>query len=172
MSFGVVVARVCPIHLGHEVIIWDMISQCAVDHSLLVIGSVNHEPSMRHFFSYLERKNFVKKLFPDLKVVGLPDFKSDDEWFEALQDILNLAGFIPSETRYFGGCEEDIQFFMDRNLPVRIINRFDGSSPKVSATEARDALVHNRSLDNILNPLIANDVKELFDEKWEKFKRI
>lgn len=171
MNYGIFVGRFCPLHLGHEVVIQKMLADCD-SQSLLVIGSSNAGCSLRHFFSYEERRAFIHLLFPELKIVGLPDYTTDAEWLLALDDILLAMGINPTEAVFYGGCTEDIDFFLSAGRQSAILNRFDGSTPKTSATEVRDALIHDRSLDELLNPIIQQSVRELFSTKWEKFKRI
>jgi len=143
-----------------------------VANCLVAIGSTNAGFSLRHFFSYQERRNFIKKLFPKIKVVGLPDYITDEEWLVALDDILTSMGINPKNVIFFGGCEEDVVFFLDKKRKCKIMNRFDGTTPKISATEVRDCLIFDRPLDGMLNPKIMTDVKKIFAEKWEKFKKI
>ncbi len=138
----------------------------------MFLGSANHPFTLRHFFSYEERRYFTRKIFPDLRIVPLPDFPTNEEWFLALDDVLVAAGFDPGQVTFFGGCEEDVGFFIDSGRKVRIVNRFDGSTPKISATEVRDALNKERSLDGLVNPLIADEVRALFKTKWKKFEKI
>ena len=114
--------------------------------------------------------------------MGLPDYPSDSDWLMALDDIIKSAGMDPNETTYFGGSEEDIRFFLDKGRDYFLVDRFGpsiGSSsnrqksiPKLSATEVRDALIHDRSLEGMVDPRIIDDVKNVFKEKWEKFKKI
>lgn len=106
------VGRMCPIHLGHEEIIKKMIKECG-ENSLVIVGSSNAPISLRHFFSYEERRGFVKKLFPEVAVAGLPDYPTDGEWLTALDDIIAIAKVNPREAVFYGGCEEDIRFFLE-----------------------------------------------------------
>jgi nicotinic acid mononucleotide adenylyltransferase len=169
---GVFVGRLCPIHLGHERVIQAMLDQCGVEKSLVLIGSSNTPMSLRHFFSYKDRSAFLAQLFPNVRVMGLPDFPGDDDqWTLALDHMLAGAGMEPTKVTFFGGCDEDLRFFADNRLTVEV-NRFDGSSPKISATEVRDALIHERPLEGLLNPAIIKPVEELFRERWERFKRM
>jgi cytidyltransferase-like protein len=171
IKHGVFVGRFCPMHLGHEAIIRKMLDES--ESPLIVIGSSNNSPSMRHFFSYEERRNLIRKVFPDVPIVGLPDYSDDKIWLTALDDILSISGADPSNSiTFFGGCEEDVRFFFEAGRTCVLTNRFDGSTPKISATEVRDALIHGRSLENLLNPAVVEDVKILFTEKWEKFKKM
>jgi len=52
------------------------------------------------------------------------------------------------------------------------LNRFDGTTPKVSATEVRDALIKGRPLEGLIEPALISDLENRFIEKWEQFKKI
>ncbi len=171
MKYAVYVGRFNPIHAGHTAVADEMFRLHGFDGSLIVIGSSNAQSSLRHFFSYEERKNFLKKIFPEARIVGLPDYGNDQEWLSALDDILSATGMKPEEVTFFGGCEEDLRFFGDTGRPCHILNRFDGTTAKISATEIRDALILGRSLEGMIHPAIADDLQTLFKDKWEKFKR-
>ena len=169
---AVYVGRFNPVHVGHMRVIEAMLKKYGTEHSLLIIGSSNAPFSLRHFFSYNERRNFIKKIFPDIRVVGLPDYHNDAEWLAALDDILHATGIDPKTVTFFGGCQEDIRFFLDDGRTCEILNRFDGTGIKISATEVRDALIFDRSLDGLVHTKTLPDIQSLFKEKWEKFKKI
>jgi len=169
---AVFLGRLNPIHAGHEKVINEMISLFGVENCLVVIGSSNSNFSLHNYFSYEERRNFIKLSFPEIKIVGLPDYSSNKEWLLALDDLLTIADIDPIEVTYFGGCEEDIIFFFNANRKCQVINRFDGSTPKISATEIRDCLIHDRPLQDMINPCFESELRELFKQKWEVFKKI
>ncbi len=169
---AIYVGRFNPIHVGHIRIIDEMLATHGPDNSLLVLGSSNADFSLRHFFSYHERKGFIQKLFPEIRIVGLPDYGNDQEWLAALDDLIRVAGMDPQDVTFFGGCQEDIRFFFDDGRNCFIMNRFDPDGAKTSATEVRDSLILGRSLDAMLPPQLIDDVKQLFAQKWEKFKKI
>ena len=169
---AVLIGRFCPVHLGHEAVIQAMTEKFGLANCLVGIGSANHVVSIRHFFSYEERRKFLLPVSLGLNVFGLPDYPSDQEWMIALDDILRIFGTDPAKVTFFGGCQEEVEFFYRFGRRVEILNRFDGSTPKISATEVRDALIHERPLDQLLNPLIADAVRNCFREKWELFKKI
>ena len=171
-KLAVFVGRFNPIHNGHTVVIREMIDKHGIENCLLIIGSSNAPLSLRHFFSYNERKKLIQKMFPSIKLVGLPDYHNEKEWLAALDDILRASGTNLSDVIFFGGCQEDVRFFVDDGRECTILNRFDGSSIKTSATEVRDALIAGRPLDNLVDESILSDMQDLFKEKWEKFKRI
>ena len=169
---AVIVGRFCPLHIGHEQVIRSMVDNFGIDNCLVVIGSSNHPISLLHFFSYDERRRFLSKIFPGLKLVGLPDYHNDAVWLTALDDILAVSGIEPKDVLFYGGCKQDVDFFYRFNRNVEIMNRFYGTTPEVSATEVRDALISGRSIEDLVNPLIHDDIKQCFSEKWENFKKI
>lgn len=174
-TFGVYVGRFNPIHRGHGVVIQKMLETCGLKQSLLVIGSANASFSLRHFYSYCERRGIILSLFPELRVVGLPDFPDDDgAWLTALDDLIRLAGADPREVTYFGGCEEDVRFFLEDGRHCVIVSRFGDDLVGLSATRVRDALIHKRDAElyELLIPGSLPQIKTLFTKKWEEFKKI
>ncbi len=171
-KFGIFVGRFCPVHTGHEAVINNMLGECGADNCLLVLGSANAPMSLRNLFSYEERRSFLKIIYPQIKVIGIPDYSTDAEWMLALDDIISIGGISKDKTVFFGGCEEDIHFFFEFERKCQLINRFDGSTPKISATEVRDALIQERSLDQLINPVLASEVKRTFAIKWDRFRKM
>lgn len=176
IEFSVYTWRLCPAHLWHEMII-NLMRERFRDKFLLILWSSTANFSLRNFFNYEERRGFVKKIFPDQGVVGLSDYSTDREWLLALDDMISNIFKISHEdikkkVVFAWWCHEDIDFFLQDWRQIEIVNRFDWSTPKISATEVRDALIYDRNLDWLLNPIIASDIKDLFKTKWEKFKKI
>jgi nicotinamide mononucleotide adenylyltransferase len=149
-----------------------MLASTGSEQSMVIIGSSNAPFSLRNFFSYSERKSFLRAIFTEVRVMGLPDFQSDELWLEALDDQLEAAGFDPRKAVYYGGCEEDVRFFIEDGRKVKILNRF--GKVQVSATMVRDRLIHKQyqEVKQVLNPLISDLVIETFARKWEDFKKI
>lgn len=173
-TLAIYCGRFNPVHKGHQKVIDQMLSEHGTENMLIVIGSSNTPQSLRHFFSYVERKNFIEKIYAGIDIVGLPDYHHDNDWITALDDLINLKIKSGSYTDhvFYGGCEEDISFFLERDRSCIILNRFDGTTPKISATEVRDDLISDRDLDGKIHENILHDVKNLFAEKWEKFKKM
>lgn len=170
---GFFIGRMNPIHLGHEAVINHMVKTCGAKNSTAIIGSSNASTSLRHFFSYSERRQLIKQLYPQLNVVGLPDYPTDDEWLLALNDLMHaIAGTSkPGEVIFFGGTHEDVRWFLDAKHTVKIIDRFSGATPVVSATQVRDHLIQGQSLDGLLDPQIITPVQDLFKQRWDIFKQ-
>lgn len=169
-KFGVMVGRFNPIHLGHEKTIQTMIDECGIQNCLIIIGSCNSPQSLRHFFSYTERKCMVKKLFPLLKVAPMADYTSNEDWFYAIDDIVRLTGNHATEVTFYCGCKEDVVILNSFTPNTRINNRYDGSSVIVSATQVRDALLHERSLDGLVNGKLHEELQRAFNRKWKEFE--
>jgi cytidyltransferase-like protein len=169
---AIFVGRFNPMHLGHTRTVDAMLKEFGEEKSLLILGSCNAAFSLRHFFSYDERKKFIKMLYPNVKVIGLPDYGDDGVWLSALDDIIRATGYEPSDVIFFGGCEEDVRFFIEDGRECRIINRFDESLKKISATEVRDALITGKALDGLVDPRLAPELSATFSKKWEQFKKI
>ncbi len=165
---AVYVGRFNPMHLGHEAVIAAMLKQFGAENCLLILGSSTAPFSLRHFFSFAERTDFVKTVFPKLKIIGLPDFPTDQQWLAELDKILLAKNFDPAEVVFFGGSPDDLVWFLEAGRACQILNRFDGTTPIISATQVRELLANDKPIKNFLNPLITNKVKKLFAEKLKE----
>ena len=172
-SCGVYVGRFAPFHSGHCKVVGNMIKKYELENCLFVIGSCNASLSMRHLFSYEERREIIRSLYPEAKVVGLPDFPTDREWLLALDDILRIANIDPMTCEFQGGCLEDIEFFADAGRRYCLTNRFDvNTSVKISATEVRDCLIRGESLNGMVEPQVIPVIQGIFQRKWAMLKRL
>ena len=156
-------------HLGHQCVYEEMVAHC--DQSITFIGSANAKWSVPLFFNYRERREFFITLFPEARILPLPDFAwSNELWLYTIRSMLTTIGFPPEETVFFGGCNEDVMVLAEEGrFKTHILNRFDGSTPKTSATAVRDALLNGRSLDGMVDPLIQKLIQDIWDKKWKKF---
>jgi nicotinamide-nucleotide adenylyltransferase len=73
-----VVGRFQPFHNGHRALIRKAIEDC-VDVTV-GIGSSNAKPSLRNPFSFDERRQMVSAVFPEVRVVALPDINDPPRW--------------------------------------------------------------------------------------------
>lgn len=171
LRLGVYIGRFSPIHLGHVAVIDEMINKYGYSRSLVMIGSANTQQSLRHFFTYAERKAFIKEVYPQIRVVGLADYKNDDDWYDAIIDLVKLAGAYSFEVEYFSGCKEDCTILSQYTTNITILNRWDGTTPIISATGVRDGLIHNRALDGQLHPSTIQPIRDCFALKWAEFEK-
>jgi len=169
-KYGVYVGRFCPVHANHEQVIREMLREFGYQKSLVVIGSSNAPATMRNIFNYSDRRHFLKTIFPKLRVVGLPDYNHVPRWLEALDDVLLLAGINPEEAVYYGGCAEDIAYFIENKREVKILDRHAGKYVKMSATLVRGLLAEGRpsKAKKYLNPLVRNEVERRFKERYHE----
>jgi len=163
-KYGVYVGRFCPLHINHEKIIRELIKDFGYDGSLVVIGSSNAPLTKRNIFTYSDRKGFIKKLFPDVRVTGMPDFGNVPRWLEAFDDMLNLAGMTPDNTLYYGGSKEDLDYFIHDRRDVLIFDRMSGDKGGLSATKVREYLKcgEEREITKTINPMLIKEVKDIF----------
>lgn len=167
---GAALGRYCPMHSGHGQVISTMQNMC--EDSLVIVGSANAPWSLPVFFNYAERATFIQMVFPGCKIAPLPDFPGDnDTWLRAIKDILNTAGFPLHDTVFFGGADEDVIELTDGGTKIHFVNRFDGTTPIISATQVRDALIHNRPLDGLIDPIIQALLLQIWSVKWPLFQR-
>lgn len=166
--FGAYAGRFCPSHKGHQLVYEAMASRC--EQYIVFVGSANAPWSLPLFFDYSERVAFLRTLYPDIRILPLPDFETNTLWLDAISDMLRTIGFDPDDTVFFGGCEEDVVVLsQEGGFRTHLLNRFDGTTPVVSATEIRDSLIHGRPLDGLLDPRIHDIVKATWNEKWPQF---
>lgn len=164
--------RMNPIHLGHEYVINRMVETHGEANCMIIIGSSNTKSGMRHFFPYSARREFIRKLYPTMRIVPAADFPLDSEWAQALTDTINavFGADAVSAVQFYGGADDDVRYYIEAGHQAKVINRFDGTTPVISATEVRDLLVRNQPLAGFVNPKIQQDVEALFKKHWEEFK--
>lgn len=167
-----IVARMGPIHLGHQAILDKAIEEYGKK-LILFLWSANNPQSLRHFFTYQQRRDFIKTLYPDIIVAPLPDFPTNEEWFVAIDDLTD-AIFGPDAHKnmeFFGWCIEDVEFFEQNDRKIKIVNRFDGTTPIISATQVRDALIWQRSIEDFVDSRIEKQIRDVFTMNRENFRK-
>ncbi|MDP2090624.1 MAG: adenylyltransferase/cytidyltransferase family protein [Candidatus Gracilibacteria bacterium] len=181
MKIGIFIGRMQPLHLGHQKIITESISNN--DFTFIMLGSsgiINeYNP-----FSDLERKNFIENIFKEYrnkyKIINLQDSDSDEKWVKNIENIIknNIENEIKNLTFYGGDFKndyaikvlkeyEDILNFDDINF--REISRnsiftiHKGEKVYISSTLVRQSLL-NKDLD-LLEKLLDVRVFELLIDK-------
>lgn len=169
---GITVGRFCPLHLGHQRIIKQMINDVGPKNSLIMIGSSNSPISWRVLFDYVDRRRWIKRIFPDIRVIGMPDAPNNDSmWFTMLDDYISsiFSNIKNREVIFYGGCSEDVDYFYSHNRKVKIVDR---QEVKISGTNVREMLLQNISIENFVDKRILKEVKEIFDKQLKKLDEL
>ena len=190
ITCGVCIGRFNPVHQSHEMLINKLLEFFPNNH-LVMIGSSNNQISFRNLFNYSQRKEMLRMLYPNLRLINLPDYRDSDEiWMEMVLDTIETVfdgkvhhpavwtdkgdgkekvGNI--EPTFFFGSYEDSLLFRNRRFECRILNRYE-EGKGLSASAIRDRLVNNKQIDDLVNENLIECIKKHFDMNWEKLKSI
>lgn len=165
---GLVVMRAQPLHIGHERVIRQMLSQC--HYITIILGSVQEQGTPRNPFSYIERKEMILNLFGNadgrLKVMGLFDINNPAAWADFVLDFMqeNMPAFGRPDV-YYAGSPYDAQWFRDSFEHIEFIDRTDQGFPYVSGSMVRDMItIGDSRWKNFVNPLNHHFVLEHFSQ--------
>ena len=163
MRIGVLIGRfqVPEPHEGHRFLINEIKSNC--DKLVILLGSANRARSIRNPYTYEERKAAVLRLFPDVLVAPLNDYKYSDAQWRA--DVVYTINTIVAE-RYNNvevvlfGHKKDGNDYLDWFPQYNYQNIT--SDIDVSGTEVR------RSIEKLLPTAVQEDI-EYFRKEAELF---
>lgn len=171
-KFGVMVGRLNPIHNGHVNIINHMLATMGPDNCLVLLGSCNNNPSLHNIFNYQQRKAMVQMIFPDVNLIGMPDFPGNNvAWFSYLSDLikLRLGNNCPVDLTFFGGSFTDVFYAVDAGYKTDIFNRY--TDQKISSSEVKDRLILGKSISDLVPSEVEEFVIQNFNEFWKnKYK--
>lgn len=164
---AIYLGRFSPIHIGHEYVIQQMLNRYGYAGTTIILGSPNAQPTMRHIFTSDQRWQFIKQIFPQINIYELPDYPTDEAWLAALKNLLGeVIGSNPmQEARFYAGFDDDVELLKVTGYKVTIINRYDGTTPVVSATQVRERLMNKEQIEGLVNPIIIDAVQRAFDER-------
>ena len=154
---AIYIGRFSPLHYGHIKIINFMLDAFNPADCLLILGSANAPLSEKNMFKYYQRREWINELYPELKIVAVPDFDNDYDWAQNVENIVN-ATFCQSYNRVFlGGSEHDLWYCDLRNWNKLIISR---SIIPISGTEIRKMLLNNEDISNHVHFSLSTKIKE------------
>lgn len=171
MKIGVFVGRLSPPHIGHQRIIDRMIEERGIENCVCFLGSSVSPMTWRNLFNYNERCKWVKILYPNLRVVGIPDTIDNNNymWCDMLEDY--IAAIFPTNSGilYYSGSKIDAAFYhkegvLHKKRETRIIDR---SIIDVSASKIRHRLEKGKSIKGLVDKLIIEDVTTIFNYNYE-----
>lgn len=165
MSLGVCIGRYSPVHFGHMRNLDELQKLHGTSGSLVLLGSANAPLTSRNMFTYVERRSWIRTIYPNLRVAPLPDFGNDHDWVIAVQDIVRLLGVEMDETVFYGGCQEDLEALSRFGCNVCVWDRYGSDRPHISATEVRAALSRGEDVSGYLHRYIHDDVVRTFKER-------
>jgi cytidyltransferase-like protein len=148
--------RMQAFHLGH----FNLISAMLRDNDTVIIGlgSTQIQKTMNNPYTPAQRKEMIYKVFGKtnkIKIIHLKDLGAvnKQKWVTYCMDQIAGKTNLPQPTRYYGGSETDISWFLETaNLhgqlfDIKIVDRH--SSGIMSATEIRKSIANA-----IINPEI------------------
>jgi len=142
-KYNVYLGRFCPLHKGHEAIINSIVEKHGKENLLIMIGSSTSH-NKRTPYTYEERAKMIRMIYPDAKIVGLPDSEPNKIFFrehtinEWLKSIKEVESEMNGEFKFFGGSVEDLSDLSKEFDTEVIVDRNEGPE-KISATKVREA---------------------------------
>ena len=171
-TFGVLVSRLCPMTRAHQTLI-QLLLDAFGEKYIVFLGSSNAKISIPQFFSHRERVGFARIVFPNLRVIGIPDYGNDVEWMGALDDYLDVVGARGEKVVFVAGSFEDVAYFHEIGRSVFTVNRFSGEHTiPISGSQVRSALIERQPLDALVDTRLVSPVRDLFDKKWPEFLKL
>lgn len=155
---AVYVGRFSPLHLGHESIIKTMIQDVGFENVLILIGSATEFGTDRNPYSYTQRRDFIRTVFPRIRILPLGDVSDDDVWIQQLNDLVESV-FGSKNVVYYIGSIDDAKFYSgDRTIKV-----VDRKTLPISGTLVRECLRTKTNIDPYVNSLICGKLTLKFD---------
>lgn len=152
------VGRFQPFHSGHRALVRKAIEDC-VD-VVVGVGSSNAKPSLRNPFTFEERRQMVAAVFPDVRVLALPDIHDPPRW---ATHVLSITGPVD---KVYGNDTESTDLFEAAGLPVvspGLVDRERFEARAIRALMAED----DPSWRKAVPPEVA-----LLLEQWQAPKRL
>lgn len=132
----VFLGRFAPFHLGHKMVVDYIISRFGIENCLLLIGSSNKIDS-RTPYSFTKRRNIIKRFYPLLEILALPDVENDKKWLASLK---NLERKTHDKFIFYGGSKKDLSVLSTTFETHIAINR-NTKGLGISATKIRAGLM-------------------------------
>ena len=171
-NIGVMVGRFSPLHLGHQRTIDKMVADKGIENCLVLIGSSVSPLSWRVLFPYEDRARWLRRIYgKNLKIVGMPDVLSSDvHWLSMLDDYINAVFPGEKEVTFYGGSQEDIEFFYTHGK--RKVYICDRTEYPISATKVRQMLLNGDPITDVVDPSIGKEVIEVFHKRLKQLDEL
>jgi bifunctional NMN adenylyltransferase/nudix hydrolase len=172
----VFIGRFQPFHNGHRAVVEAAIKQAK--EVIIVVGSSFASRNIRNPFTFEERRQMIKSVFPDnnVKVVPVSDYPYDDnKWVRAVQNVVHGAlkwSADPIRIGLIGHEKDGSSYYLKIFKPlgwgnVSVVN-VDG----INATDIRNAYLDEWEWHSINNPhsdKLPNAVTTHLKATWDNF---
>jgi cytidyltransferase-like protein len=141
----VYLGRFCPFHSGHEMVIKRLCKKFGESRVLVIIGSSRVKTSITPY-SYRERRKMVKIIFPNIKVIPLPDTHNRPKRIGDPNNVIWLAKIKRMEKKmktkfiFYGGSKKDLEI-LAMEFPTKVIFDRNYEGLGISGTKIREALI-------------------------------
>lgn len=169
----VFLGRFAPLHKGHQMIIDSLVKKFGSGNCLLMIGS-STSLNPRTPFSFTARKNILKTIYPDIKIIGIPDTEPEMSLFSGknlevwLKELKKLETKMHAEFIFYGGSSDDIRYLSPLFRTKILVNR-KTSGGNISATKLREAL--SNSDINAVNKYLDKRIIGQVTKEFRKFPK-
>lgn len=140
----VYLGRFSPFHLGHTRLLSKVIALTGVENCLVMIGSSDSINS-RTPYTYEQREEIIKAIFPKIEIIPLPDANSNLEFYDGttndvwLDSIEKIAKLRDEKYIFYGGSKRDLEILAKRFETIVLIDRL-ANTKDISATTIRKLL--------------------------------
>ncbi len=148
-----------------------MIEDCGIENSIVILGSMNEPNTAHNPFTFDQRREMIKNVWPHLVVTGVEDYPTDDEWVKVLGMCLNFI-FVDEDWDEYTGfqlyCGDDSyvgKLFKRIGKVKEVLNRKDFD---ISGSDIRMYLLQPQKMSMLLNVVpsqIYEGLQEMFDEQ-------
>jgi bifunctional NMN adenylyltransferase/nudix hydrolase len=110
----VFIGRFSPFHVGHETVIKTALEQAK--EVVVVIGSSFAARNIRNPFTFEERKEMIKSVFPSdrVKIVAVSDYPYDDSrWITAIQRVVDTAVPAAKDIGLIGHSKDSTSYYLN-----------------------------------------------------------
>lgn len=136
-----------------------------------MLWSVGLLESEKNPLNYTERKEIIRKIFPNITIVWIADVKTDDEWMDLLEDLIRTKFKVwLSDVLFYWWSRDDTRYYHERNLKCEIVDRNIWECWHVSASIVRDRIKKWENLSWLVDEKIIEEVEKIFKEKKEKIQ--
>ncbi len=159
-KISLAVMRIQPMHNGHKLLIESMLQSS--DKTIVAIGSTQISRTDNNPYTYEERVQMIRKVFPNDEVLVLPlvDIGASKkvQWTSyVLQEVNRHFGLTPTD--YYTGSQADAYWF-EGTLPIHIVCR-EKEGQGISATTIREKIKAKESLLGIIPQEVEEFTKEI-----------